>query len=367
MTNFIPYGKQYIDNDDIQEVTNALKSDFLTSGPYVEKFENKLSEVTSAKFSIACSSGTTALHLSLLALGIGAGDAVIVPTVTFLASANAARYCGAEVVFSDVDCNTGLITYDSLIEAYKKSNGNIKAVIVVHLCGQLADMVKIKEFCDKKNIKIVEDSCHAIGGEGVGNCSYSDMSIFSFHPVKTIAMGEGGAITTNSPVYAKAMKSLRCHSIARGEHWKYSMPTLGYNYRASDIHCALGYSQLNKLDDFVARRREIAITYQEFFSKISWAKPVISEIKEEAYHLYPILINWEKLKTKREDFMNYLSSKGIGTQVHYIPVHSQPYYGGVMSDLPNAQSFYEKVLSLPIFYSLSDKELEYILGVLNDY
>lgn len=365
--NFIPYGKQHIDDDDVGEVIKALSNDFITSGPYVEKFENSLSEVTGAKHTTVCANGTAALHLALMALDIKAGDKVIVPTVTFLATANAVRYCGAEVVFSDVDSQTGLLTLEALKAAYDKAGGNVKAVISVHLAGQLVDMPAIKAFCDDRDIFVIEDACHALGGKGVGACEHSDMATFSFHPVKTVAMGEGGAITTNNSQYHEKMQTLRSHGMIKKDHWKYDMQELGYNYRACDIQCALGYSQIKKLDKFIARRLEIASKYDEFFKDISWAKPAVNPSADIGYHLYPILIDFKAIGMSREELMDDLKSKGIGTQVHYIPVHTQPYYGGHIDDFAGAKHYYERVLSLPIYYALTDGQLECIFEVLNAY
>jgi len=367
LNDFVSYGRQFIDDDDIEEVINVLKSDLLTCGPYVEKFEGRLCNVTGAKEAIACNNGTAALHLAMMALGVGEGDKIIVPTITFLASANAARYCGAEVVFADVDPHTGLLTLETLKEAYERAGGNVRAIVAVHLCGQLVDMKAVSEFCKPKDIKIVEDACHAIGGKGVGDCQYSDMATFSFHPVKTITMGEGGAITTNNPEMAETMRVVRNHGMVRGTHWHYSMDDLGYNYRACDIQCALGYSQLNKLDRFIERRLEIAKAYDEFFKEISWATPVVNISDDIGYHLYPILIDFEAIQMTREELMDDLKLKGIGTQVHYIPVHTQLYYGGNIDDFSGAKYYYERVMSLPIFYGLTDERLKEIMQVIRDY
>ena len=365
--HFIPYGKQHIDDEDVQEVVKALKNDYITCGPYITKFEDSLKESTGAEFATVCANGTAALHLALLALGIGENDTVIVPTITFLASANAARYCGAKVVFADVDPKTGLITDETLKDAIQRANNKVSAVICVHLAGQLVDMKAIQNVCEPLNIKIIEDACHALGGDGVGACRNSDMATFSFHPVKTIAMGEGGAITTNNQVYHEKMQILRSHGMTKQDHWKYDMKELGYNYRACDIQCALGCSQLKKLNDFKQKRLEIAKRYDDFFENIDWATPTVSYSESLSYHLYPILVDWDKIGKTREEFMDGLKEKSIGTQVHYIPVHTQPYYEGKLDDLPSAKAFYEGVISLPIYYDLSEEEQNKVMEALRAY
>ena len=284
---FLPYGRQVIDDDDIAAVVAVLKGDFLTTGPTVEKFEAAFAERVGARFAVACSSGTAALHLATLAAGLGEGDSAIVPTVTFLATANAVRFVGADVVFADVDKATGLLRPEDLEMAIAASSGNAKAVLPVHLGGQSADMAAIAKIAKRHGMIVIEDACHALGttlDDGVvGDCQHSAMAAFSFHPVKTIAMGEGGAVTTNDPVLYEKLTRLRNHGMTRDPQrfsnddlafgddgspnpWYYEMPEVGFNYRASDIHCALGLSQLRKLDAFVSARRSLADTYDRLLA-----------------------------------------------------------------------------------------------------
>lgn len=394
---FIPYGRQSIDDDDIAAVVDVLRGDWLTTGPAVVAFEDALAAKTGARHAIACSSGTAALHLAALALKLGPGDAVIVPTLTFLATANAARYVGADVIFADVDADTGLLTPETLRQAIAANSGkSIKAVFPVHLNGQCADMAAIKEIADEHAIAIVEDACHAIGGTQktaqdmyapVGSCVMSDMTVFSFHPVKTITMGEGGAITTNDDGLAQSLRALRSHGMIKdaaslqnadmalddqGEPnpWYYEMQDLGYNYRASDINCALGLSQLGKLDRFVARRNELVALYDRLLSPLlPWIKPT-DRVAEGAtsWHLYVILVDFESLGLTRSDVMHKLRAQGLGTQVHYTPVHKQPYYKGLYGDaeLAGAATYYDRCLSLPLFPTMSNDDVAYVAETLKN-
>ena len=367
----IPYGRQSIDEDDIEAVCKALRGDFLTTGPYIEKFENALCAATDARYAVACSNGTTALHLAAMAIDLQSDDTVIIPSVTFLASANAARYCGANVIFSDVDPNTGLMKVEHLQEALKHCNQPPKAVIPVHLAGQCADLEAISELCAERNIKIIADACHAIGGEvnekPVGAGIYEDMSSFSFHPVKTIAMGEGGAITTNNKQYADRMRRLRHHGmkpVPNQGPWCYEMSELGYNYRVSDIQCALGVSQLSKLKKFVKRRRELVALYDKALKEVDGiSAPSRAENCNPAWHLYAVRIDFKAVGVSRGKLMNALKEREIGTQVHYIPVHSQPYYKDLYGelDLPGAKAYYNKTLSLPLYPAMEDQDVLYIV------
>jgi len=359
----LPYGRQSIEEDDIEAVAETLRSDFLTTGPTIEKFEAALCDVTGAQYAVVCSSGTAALHLSGMALGLGAGDAVIVPALTFLATANAVRYSGAEVVFADVDPDTGLMGPDHLEEALKRcTNLRPRAVFPVHMTGQCVDMPAIKKISDKKDLKIVADSCHALGV--AGSCADEDMSAFSFHPVKAIAMGEGGAITTNNKGYADAMRMLRSHGMVPDKSkgpWFYEMNQLGYNYRCTDFQCALGLSQLKKLPRFLARRQMLAERYDALLGDIA---PV--RVRDHACHLYSVRINFAQTDIDRIALVRALQEAGIGTQVHYIPVHTQPYYKERYGDirLPGAEQYYERTLSLPLFPGMKDEDVDLVANTL---
>lgn len=369
----IPYGRQSIDEDDIKAVTEVLQGDFLTTGPKVKEFEDRLCDATGAKYAVACSNGTAALHLACLVADIQKDDKVIVPSVTFLASANAARYCGAEIVFSDVNPQTGLMEAEHLEEALARCNGvTPKAVFPVHLSGQCVDLKSMKEICESRDIKIIADACHAIGGElhdkQVGACSVEDFSVFSFHPVKTIATGEGGAITTNDEAAASRMKRLRHHGMqATPEEgpWCYEMSELGYNYRLTDIQSALGVSQLKKLERFIKRRREIVQLYNDELKGLDniIARPIDVPYANPGRHLYAIQLDFAALGIKRADLMGALKESGILTQVHYIPVHTQPYYTNLYGtlDLKGAQEYYSKTLTLPLYPSMSDDDVLYVV------
>lgn len=386
----IPYGKQFIDQDDINAVINVLHSDWLTCGPIVNKFEEKLSQLTSAKQAIACSNGTTALHLAMLALGISAGDVVLVPSITFLASANAARYIGADVVFVDVDPTTGLMTSETLQAAIAKHfDKNLKCVVNVHLAGQCENLREIYNVAKACGLFIIEDAAHAIGTNYVdengtkhpiGSNAFSDLTTFSFHPVKTVAMGEGGAVTTNNSSIADKLRSYRNHGMVRESEqwgkkhdtgpWYYEMQDLGFNFRASDIHCALGLSQLGKLKHFKAKRNELVDHYDDVFSSLQNVKPLRKLAwSDSAWHLYIIHINFEKLTKTRAEVMFELKNKGIGTQVHYIPVHQQPYYEKLYCSmpLPGAEDYYKNCLTLPLYLTLTSEEQKKVITEIQSY
>lgn len=392
---FLPYGRHHIDEDDIAAVVSVLRSDSLTGGPMVAEFEQAFAERVGARFAVACANGTAGLHLAAMALGLGPDDAVIVPTLTFLATANAARYVGAEVTFADVDAATGLMRPADLQETHAKAASRKPgAVIPVHLNGQCVDMESVAEFAGRHGMRIIEDACHAIGatyrtrsGEEVrvGACRHSDMAVFSLHPVKTIAMGEGGVVTTNDPDLHAALLRLRNHGMVRETSrfvqpeeafdadgqpnpWYYEMPEPGYNYRASEIHCALGLSQLGKLDHFLARRRELADTYDRALAPLA---PLVQPIPRAAgcisgWHLYVISIDFSSAKMTRATLMRKLLGRGIGTQVHYLPVHRQPYYRSRYGNtqLPSADGYYASCLSLPLFPAMTDAEVGRVAATL---
>jgi UDP-4-amino-4,6-dideoxy-N-acetyl-beta-L-altrosamine transaminase len=387
----LPYGRQYIDDEDVAAVTAVLRGDWLTQGPHVERFEQALAAATGAPHVIACANGTAALHLAAMALKLGPGDAVIVPAVTFLATANAARYVGADVVFADVDADSGLMTESSLREAHAravKAGRKPRSVFVVHLAGQVAHIARAAR---ELNLSIVEDACHALGAtqvdahgreHGVGSCTESDIAIFSFHPVKTIATGEGGACSTRDPKLAEAMRRLRTHGMtkdpaliqdraaafdAKGElnPWYYEMPELGFNFRITDLQSALGASQMAKLPKFIARRTELVSQYDAQFAPLApKVKPLArSGGGKPAWHLYVVLIDFAAIGRARGEFMASLRKRGVGSQVHYVPLYRQPYYRklyGAM-ELPGAEAYYRRALSLPMYYGLADADVKRVV------
>ena len=392
----LPYGRHEIDEDDLAAITGVLRSGWLTTGPMVSAFERAFATNVGARFAVSCSSGTAGLHLAALALGLGAGDSVIVPALTFLATANAARYVGAEVVFADVEAETGLLSDDGIASALDRAtDGRVKAVFPVHMNGQCADMARIAAQARADGLAIVEDACHAIGSsyvvEGervpIGACRHSDLAVFSLHPVKTITMGEGGVVTTNDESLYDRLCRLRSHGIirdpeqyentdlafdARGEPnpWYYEMDQPGFNYRASDIHCALGSSQLGRLDRFVSRRAELVAQYDR---RIATLAPLVRPIARvggctPAWHLYVVLIDFERAGVDRAAVMNRLREDGIGTQVHYLPLHHQPYYRRRYGALkfPGADSYYARCLSLPLFVDMDEADVTRVVEALHD-
>jgi UDP-4-amino-4,6-dideoxy-N-acetyl-beta-L-altrosamine transaminase len=381
LNRFIPYGHQCIDEDDIRAVVETLRSDFLTQGPKVREFEEALAEYCGAKYAVSFSSGTAALHGAYFAADIGDGDEVITSPITFLATANAGLFLGGRPVFVDIESDTGNIDAD-LVEPVITSK--TKAIVPVHFAGHPADLKRIAGIAREHSLIVVEDACHALGAKyqstTIGDCRYSDMVVFSFHPVKSITTGEGGAVLTNDKEYHERLVMFRHHGITKDKsafvnkdegagQWYYEMQHLGYNYRLTDIQCALGISQLKKLDRFIQKRRHIVNAYNRAFKGNPFFDlPVEKSGVESAWHLYAIRLKdaYKRLKPK---IFKELCLRQVGVQVHYIPVHLQPYYQqlGYSRDLcPKAKDFYERQISIPIYPAMSDGEVEYVINSLLD-
>lgn len=370
--SYLPYGKQNIDNADINEVIKALKSDFLTTGPYVRQFEEKVARYVGAKYAVAVSNGTAALHVACLAAGIKKGDEVLVTPLTFAASANCILYCGAKPVFIDIEEDTGNIDINKIEE---KINSKTKAIIPVDLTGQSVDIDKIMEISNKHNLIVIEDGAHALGSEYKGNKvgAKAHMTEFSFHPVKPITTGEGGVVTTNSEELYKKLLLFRSHGITRDKDmlirnegpWYYEQLELGFNYRIPDINCALGVSQLDKIDEFVNKRRAIVKKYNEAFKDLEELDiPTEREFSNSGWHIYVIKLNLDKIKVSRKEIFEALQKENIGVNVHYIPVYLHPYYeklGYKKGLCPNAEKFYERIITLPLFPKMKENDIEDVI------
>ena len=372
------YGKQSISIGDVWEVIKTLRSLYLTQGLKINEFEKALCNYTGSKYCIVVSNGTAALHLAMLSFDIKESDEVITSPNTFVASANSILYVGGKVKFADIESDTANIDPN---EIEKQITNNTKGVIVVHFAGQSCDMKKIYNIAKNNNLFVIEDAAQALGSEynfeKVGSCRYSDLTTFSFHPVKNITTGEGGAITTNNEELYKKLLMLRTHGITKdknlffndiNEPWYYEQQALGFNYRITDFQCALGISQLKRLDKFIKRRREIVDFYREkFLDDERFCLLKEKDFSKAAFHLCPLLINFKKIKIDKKEFFLKLKNKGLNLQVHYIPVHMQPYYrkiGFKKGDYPKAEAYYEKTISLPMYYDLSKKDLTYIVDTI---
>ncbi len=370
----IYYGRQYIDEEDIMAVVETLKQSLITSGPKIDEVEEKICEITGAKYAVVVANATAALHIACMSLGIGEGDEVITTPLTFVASANCILYCGAKVVFSDINP----YTYNICVEDIKrKITSRTKAIIAVDFAGQAAELDKIREICKQNNLYFIEDAAHAIGtkydGEAVG--SIADVTCFSFHPVKTVTSGEGGAVTTNDIEIYKRLKLLRGHGITRDKEmmkeksrgsWYYEQIALGFNYRMTDFQAALLISQLNKLSKFSSKRKQITQYYNNAFKNIDEIILQKNHPKSDTTpHLYIIQLDLEKLNCTRKEFFDAMKAEGINCQVHYIPVYYQPYYremGYKKGICSNAEKIYEGIISIPLYYEMKDEDINDVVN-----
>ena len=374
----IPYSRQSISEQDIEEVVQVLRSDMITQGPINKKFEEEICSFTTCKYSVLTNSATSALHLACLALGLGPNDILWTSPNSYVASANVGLFCNAHVDFVDIDLETFNMCVGALEEKLKLAelNGKLpKIVMPVHFAGHSCDMFSISKLAKKYGFRVIEDASHAIGGkyhgEPIGSCTYSDITVFSFHPVKIITTGEGGSAVTNDPLLFESLKLLCSHGVTRDPNkmetetensWVYDQIILGFNYRMSDLNAALGSSQLKRIDEFTRRRHEIARKYDEELSPLNLITPYRDPKNYSALHLYPIQTD------QRMEIFNWLHSEGIKVNVHYRPIHIQPYWrkkGFLPGDFPNSETYYSKAISLPIHCNLTDDQQDKVIKVLN--
>jgi len=368
--NMLPYGHQWIDEEDIIAVVEVLRSDWITQGPTVDEFESKVAVYCGAKYGVAMSSGTAALHAACSVAGISTGDEAITTPITFAATANAVVYCGGRPVFADIRNDT--LNIDPR-EIERRLTPRTKAILPVDFAGHPADLDKIMALAGDRKLTVIEDACHALGAEyrGRKTGSLADMTVFSFHPVKHITTGEGGMVTTNSKEFYERLKIFRQHGIVRGtragQPWYYEIPHPGYNFRLTDFQCALGISQLKKLDRFIVRRREIVAKYNVAFAEM---KEIITPTEEQyvkaAYHIYVVQLQTEKLKEGRKEVLEALRAENIGVNVHYVPVHLHPFYqrefGYKQGDYPVAERYYGRALTLPLFPLMSNDDADCVVS-----
>jgi UDP-4-amino-4,6-dideoxy-N-acetyl-beta-L-altrosamine transaminase len=381
----IPYGKQEIIQQDIDSVVDVLKSDFLTQGPQVPLFEKAIKDAVNADYVFAVNSATSALHIACLALGVGKGDVVWTTPITFVASANCALYCGADIDFVDIDSKTYNLSPELLEQKLKDAKQNNlplpKVVIPVHLCGQPCEMEKIHALSKEYGFNIIEDASHAIGGKykgrPIGNCAFSDITVFSFHPVKIVTTAEGGAATTNNIDIASKLELLRSHGITRDislmrnqSHggWYYEQIELGFNYRMTEMQAALGVSQMNRLHDFVTQRNKLAVRYDDMLKSLPLITPFQIDDSYSGRHLYVVRLHLNDISLSHKEVFEQLRESGIGVNLHYIPVHLQPYYnelGFKEGQLPVAESYYKNAISIPLFHCMTDKQQNEVVKVLS--
>lgn len=379
----IPYGRQSINQEDIDAVIEVLRSDFLTQGPMVPQFENRLASYSGASHAVAVSSGTSALHLACLALDLGPGDVLWTSPITFVASANCARYCGADVDFVDIDprtYNLAPAALEAKLEVAERDGGLPKVIVTVHMCGQSCDMAAIRGLAERYGVRVIEDAAHALGGRYrntmVGSARYSDVVVFSFHPVKVIATGEGGAAMTNDQELADRMARLRSHGITRERDrmtrppdgpWYYEQLDLGLNYRLTDLQAALGVSQMDRLEEFVARRRDLARRYDERLEGLPVRTPWQDPRSVSAHHIY--VVRLREGASARALVFDALRARGIGVNVHYIPVHLQPYYralGFSEGDFPESERYYAEAITLPLYPGLTEADQDLVVDALRE-
>lgn len=381
----IYYGKQSINEADIKAVVDVLQSDFLTQGPVLERFEKKVAEYCGAKYAVAVTNATSALHIACRAAGLGKGDVLWTSPITFTASANCGRYCGADVDFVDIDAATYNMSVDELSNKLQESKaaGRLpKVVVPVHLAGQSCDMKRIHELSVEYGFTVLEDASHAIGADyldtRVGSCAYSDMAVFSFHPVKIITTGEGGMVLTNNEDLYKKLCLYRSHGITRDASlmthepdgpWYYQQIDLGYNYRMTEMQAALGFSQMDRLDEFVDRRRYLVNRYNELLQDLPVVIPQVLEGANPSWHLYMVRVDFSKAKQDKVQFFAEMKKRGIVLNLHYIPVHTQPYYQGLgfkQGDFPQSEKYYEEIFTLPLYYGLTEEQQDDVVAALRD-
>ena len=379
----IYYGKQSISEMDIKAVEEVLHSDFLTQGPAIERFERTVAEYCGAKYAVAVCNATAALHVACLSAGLGEGDLLWTSPITFVASANCGRYCGANVDFVDIDektYNMSVATLEEKLRRAQNANQRPKVVVPVHLAGQSCDMARIKELSEKYCFTVIEDASHAVGANyletKVGSCTFSDMTVFSFHPVKIVTTGEGGMVLTNRKDLYEKLLLYRSHGITRDPvkmthasdgAWYYQQIALGYNYRMTDIQAALGISQMKRLDTFVARRRELAARYDTLLRDLPLVTPYVMEGAEPSWHIYVVQMDFSRARKTKQQIFEEMKEQGVVLNLHYIPVHRQPYYeklGFRQGDFPKSEKYYKEAFTLPLYYDLTDDEQEHIVGAL---
>lgn len=381
----IYYGKQSIDEADIQAVEEVLRSDFLTQGPAIERFEHSVADYCGVKYAVAVTNATSALHIACLAAGLGPGNILWTSPITFVASANCGLYCGASVDFVDIDEKTYNMSVDALedkLRQAKKENRLPKIVVPVHLAGQSCDMRRIRELSETYGFTVLEDASHGVGADylktKVGSCTFSDMAVFSFHPVKIITTGEGGMVLTNDKTLYERLILYRSHGITRDPAkmtyeadgpWYYQQIALGFNYRMTDMQAALGYSQMTRLDAFVARRRELAARYDELLKDMPLTTPYVLEGANPSWHLYIVRVDFSRLTKTKKQVFEEMKVQGVALNLHYIPVHTQPYYqalGYRSEDFPNAMTYYAEAFTLPLYYRLTEQQQAEVVNALEN-